>query len=98
MMQAYKVKGKVDAAGRLMLSEPVNLPAGEVEVFIVSEVEKVADNFTDAERPVAEQLTRTELKSSSNIFSEWLAQAKPVSPDFDEDAVRWEALKEKHGL
>ncbi len=47
---------------------------------------------------MAEQLTRTELKSSSNIFSEWLAQAKPVSPDFDEDAVRWEALKEKHGL
>jgi hypothetical protein len=34
-MQAYKVKGKVDEAGHLMITEPIALAPGEVEVIVL---------------------------------------------------------------
>ena len=32
-MQAYKLKGKVDREGKLIITEPTNLTPGDVEVW-----------------------------------------------------------------
>jgi hypothetical protein len=37
-MQAYKLPGKIDAADNLVISEPVKMPPGKVEVIILQAV------------------------------------------------------------
>ncbi|MFM6279780.1 MAG: hypothetical protein ACKN9K_15690 [Dolichospermum sp.] len=34
IMQAYKLKGKIDQSGNLVISEPLNLPPGNVEIVV----------------------------------------------------------------
>ena len=34
-MQAYKLKGKVDREGKLIITEPTNLTPGDVEVIVL---------------------------------------------------------------
>jgi hypothetical protein len=34
-MQAYKLKGKIDRSGKLIITEPTNLNPGDVEVIIL---------------------------------------------------------------
>jgi hypothetical protein len=34
-MQAYKLKGKIDSTGKLIITEPTNFNPGEVEVIIL---------------------------------------------------------------
>ena len=34
-MQAYKLKGKVDHDGKLIITEPTNLTPGDVEVIVL---------------------------------------------------------------
>jgi len=34
-MQAYKLKGKIDRSGKLIITEPTNLDPGDVEVIIL---------------------------------------------------------------
>ncbi len=34
-MQAYKLKGKVDRDGKLIITEPTNLTPGDVEVIVL---------------------------------------------------------------
>jgi len=33
-MQAYKLKGKIDQSGNLVITEPLNLPPGNVEIVV----------------------------------------------------------------
>ena len=33
-MQAYKLKGKIDQSGNLLITELVNLPPGNVEIIV----------------------------------------------------------------
>ena len=35
-MQAYRLKGKIDSEGNLVIPQPTNLSPGEVEVIILS--------------------------------------------------------------
>ena len=35
IMQAYKLKGKIDRDGNLIITEPTNLNPGDVEVIIL---------------------------------------------------------------
>jgi hypothetical protein len=49
-MQAYKLKGKIDTAGNLVIIEPVKMPPGDVEVIVLQVVETVASStVTDSE-------------------------------------------------
>lgn len=97
-MQAYKLKGKIDAAGHLTLTESIDLPVGDVEVIILQDVKTVTEPVNLTSEPLAEKPEISKNSEQSNIFSDWLAQANPISPDFDPDQVRWEALREKHQL
>lgn len=47
-MQADKIKGKVDDAGNLVITESVKLPPGDVEVIVLQAVETV-DNSIKSE-------------------------------------------------
>lgn len=45
IMQAYKLKGKVDAAGNLLITESVKMPPGDAEVIVLQTVEVVASSI-----------------------------------------------------
>jgi hypothetical protein len=94
-MQAYKLKGKVDAAGNIVITEPVQIPAGDVEVIVLQAVETAAHSTV----PETESQPQTsKRKSRVKAFEGLFENAPPVPPDFDPDQARWEALKEKHNL
>jgi hypothetical protein len=94
-MQAYKLKGTIDAAGNLVIAEPIKMPPGKVEVIVLQVVETVASStVTDSESQPEVPKRKSKVKS----LRELLENAPPVPPDFDPDEARWEALKEKHNL
>ena len=94
-MQAYKLKGTIDAAGNLVIAQPVKMPPGEVEVIVLQVVETAANStVTNSESQPEVHKRKSKVKS----LSELLKNAPPVPPDFDPDEARWEALKEKHNL
>ena len=87
-MQAYKLQGKIDTAGNLVITEPVKMPPGEVEVIILQ------SNATTTDTP--KQPKKREYKVQS--LKDLLENAPPTPPDFDPDQAKWEYLKEKHNL
>lgn len=94
-MQAYKLKGKIDSAGNLVITEPVNLPPGDVEVIVLQAIEKL-DNITV---PASEQQTETpKRRTKINALQSWFEKTQPAPPDFDPDQAKWEYLKDKHNL
>ncbi|MBE9162973.1 hypothetical protein [Tychonema sp. LEGE 06208] len=48
-MQAYKLRGKIDATGNLVVVEPVNMPPGDVEIIVLQLAEPVkgADEYPE---------------------------------------------------
>jgi hypothetical protein len=96
-MQAYKLKGTIDAAGNLVIAQPVKIPPGEVEVIVLQVVETVASSPS----PETEsQATKSKRKVQCRVeaFKDLFENTAPASDDFDPDQARWEALKEKHNL
>jgi hypothetical protein len=96
-MQAYKLKGKIDSAGNLVLTEPLNMPPGDVEVIVLQAVDSVASSTAPESEPQATKPKR-KVECPIPIFQEWFENTEPAPPDFDPDEARWEALKEKHNL
>ena len=41
-MQAYKLKGKIDNTGKLIITEPTNLTPGDVEVIVLQTKSQVS--------------------------------------------------------
>jgi hypothetical protein len=94
-MQAYKVKGKIDQSGQLIITEPIELSPGEVEIILQST--PVVESST---APETEASTEKPEKRPSKIkaLQDWFENTEPAPPDFDPDQARWEALKEKYSL
>lgn len=92
-MQAYKLKGKVDSTGNLVITDPVKMPPGEVEVIILQTVETIANSTVSETESQPETPQR---KSRVKAFQDLLENTSPVPPDFDPDQAKWEYLKEKH--
>ena len=95
-MQAYKLKGTIDRSGHLIITEPVNLAPGEVEVIILQLVPET-ENSTSKTEVLTEMPTRKR-PSKIKALQDWFENTEPAPPDFDPDQARWEALKEKHNL
>ena len=96
-MQAYKLRGKIDATGNLVVGEPLNMPPGEVEIIVL----QLADTVVSSPDPLMEsQEAKPKRKVTTKIkaLQAWFENTEPVSPDFDAEAARWEALKEKYNL
>lgn len=81
-MQAYKLKGTIDLAGNLVITEPVNMPPGDVEVIILQAVETVASStVTESESQPEIPKRKSKVKAFEGLFE----NAPPVPPDFDPD-------------
>ncbi len=93
-MQAYKLKGKIDDAGNLVIAEPVKMPPGDVEVIVLQTVESASP--TDTETESQEQTPKRPNKIKA--LQGWFEKTQPAPPDFDPDQAKWEYLKEKHNL
>ena len=94
-MQAYKAKGKIDATGNLVVTQPIEIPPGNVEVIIL----QVADEVKDSTETATESQTETSKRPTKiKALQGWFEKTKPAPADFDADEARWEALKEKHNL
>jgi len=90
-MQAYKLKGTIDQSGYLIITEPIGMPAGEVEVIILQTNQVPPEQVSASEAP-----KKREYKVQA--FKDLLENAPPTPPDFDADQAKWEYLKEKHNL
>ncbi|MFM7408745.1 MAG: hypothetical protein ACKO3K_19330 [Cuspidothrix sp.] len=94
-MQAYKLKEKIDSSGNLVITEPLNLPPGDVEIVVWQATNTLDNTTTPASEPAPEIFRRrTKIKALQN----WFEKIQPAPPDFDLDQARWEYLKEKHNL
>jgi hypothetical protein len=89
-MQAYKLKGKVDRSGKLIITESTNLNPGDVEVIILQSAtteNKSSNDESLKKRP-----------SKVKTFHDWFTKTEPVSSNFEPDQAKWDYLKEKHNL
>lgn len=93
-MQAYKAKGKIDATGNLVVTQPIEIPPGNVEVIIL----QVADEVDSTETASESQAETSKRPTKIKALQGWFEKTKPAPADFDADEARWEALKEKHNL
>ncbi|WP_353930663.1 hypothetical protein WJM97_20725 [Okeanomitos corallinicola TIOX110] len=94
-MQAYKLKGKIDSSGNLVITEPLNLPPGNVEIVVWPATENLDNTTTPVSEPVPETPRK---KSRIKAFDGLFENAPPVPADFDPEQAKWEYLKEKHNL
>jgi hypothetical protein len=79
-MQAYKLKLKIDLPGNLVITKPVNLSPGDVEVIVLQTVDTI-DNTTV---PASEALPETpKRKSRVKAFEGLSKNAPPVPQNFD---------------
>jgi hypothetical protein len=90
-MQAYKLNGKVDRSGKLIITEPTSLNPGDVEVIILQ-------SATTTENKSSNDESLKKRPSKVKTFQDWFAKTKPTSSNFDPDEAKWDYLKEKHNL
>jgi hypothetical protein len=96
-MIAHKLKGRIDQSGYLIVTEPIHLAPGEVEV-IVLQTDLVAEDAIALETETPTKLTKRARPSKIKALQDWFENTEPAPADFDPEQARWEALKEKHGL
>lgn len=95
-MQAYKVKGKIDLKGNLVITEPINLVPGEVEVILLQSSDTpVMFNIPDT---VTMESFISDVEDIIPGLKQWLEEAPAVPFDFDPEQAKWEYLQEKHNL
>jgi len=85
-MQAYKLQGKIAPSGQLIISEAIDLPAGDVEIILLQK----STSTQESEHLEISQLKSTQEKPEYkiNALRELLKNATPVSPDFDPDLAK----------
>jgi ABC-type Fe2+-enterobactin transport system substrate-binding protein len=96
-MQAYKLRGKVDEAGNLAVTESVKMPPGDVEIIVLQKVSTVDRNELNENQSPSTKLKRKVL-CRVEAFRDLFENTEPAPSDFDPDQARWEALKEKYNL
>lgn len=103
-MQAYKVKGKIDPTGHLIIAEAIDLAPGDVEVIVLQSLQTMTER-KNVDQPNIEVTTPDPTSTSIRQvqceiprLKQWLEQSPPVAPDFDPEQAKWDYLKEKHKL
>ena len=93
-MQAFRVSGKINQSGQLIITESIDLAPGNVEVILLQSIPSEATvPISDLSSEIAEQ-PECEIPS----LKEWLQKTPKVPTSFDPDQAKWEYLKEKHDL
>ncbi len=96
-MQAYKYTAIIDANGRLVLEEPLTLPAGQIlEIVIwISSAPMLHPAPPSSLHP--EPIARRTVHCDIPILKEWLEQTIPPA-EVEAEPAKWEYLRSKHGL
>ncbi len=68
IMQAYKLKGKIDQSGNLLITEPLNLPPGNVEIVVWAATDTLDHTTTPTTEPAPEAPKRKRRSYNSNCF------------------------------
>ncbi len=93
-MQAYKVKGTIDETGHLVITEPIGLNPGDVEVILLQ-------SPIDSERQAESVESYDEHPKRGSLiqaFQGLFEKAPPVAAAIDVDQAKWEYLREKYDL
>lgn len=99
-MQAYKLRGKIDATGNLVVVEPVNMPPGDVEIIVLQLADPVKQ-ASASESAIAPEAPKKKFKTNVKAFQALFDRdVVPEPMDFDDPdkQAKWEYLKEKHNL
>jgi hypothetical protein len=102
-MQALKLNGKIDSAGKLIVSELVDLAPGDVEIIVLqstqSQIEEVgASNYSFSEQELSPDSATGSEGYKIKALADWFANLPSEIVQIDDDDARWQALKEKHNL
>lgn len=100
-MQAYKLKGKIDATGNLVVVEPVNMLPGDVEIIILQLADPVKQASTSESAIDNPETPPKKFKTNVKAFQALFDRAAVPEPlDFEnpDKQAKWEYLKEKHNL
>ncbi|NJM74443.1 MAG: hypothetical protein HC852_00255 [Acaryochloridaceae cyanobacterium RU_4_10] len=96
-MQAHKLKGTIDDSGHLVISEPITIPPGNVEVIVWSS-ESMPETSISPEHEVSFFKPKRTVECDIPSLKAWLEKTEQAPSDFDADRAKWERLKEKHNL
>ena len=82
-MQAYKLRGKIDATGKLVALESVDMPPGDVEIIVlpVADAVKLASVSESAAPETPQKKFKTRVKAFQALFER---DAVPEPLDFDD--------------
>ncbi len=86
-MQAYKLKGKIDRYGHLIITEPINLNPGDVEVIILQQV-KATESSTVPKTDSQTEVPKKKFKSRIKAFQGLFENAPTLPPDFDPEQAK----------
>ncbi len=77
-MQAYKLKGKIDRAGKLIITEPTSLDPGDVEVIILQTTTITENKSANNESLATQNRLFWQGESIDNLID---AQQPPIVED-----------------
>ncbi|MBA3923294.1 MAG: hypothetical protein H0X31_17025 [Nostocaceae cyanobacterium] len=97
-MKAYKIKGQINPAVSLIITESVEILTADMEVIVLQQVAQV--EAVDNSQVLVSELQPEIPKITSKIkaFQGLFENAPAVPLDYDADQARWEALMEKYNL
>ncbi|MBW4533342.1 MAG: hypothetical protein KME09_05340 [Pleurocapsa minor HA4230-MV1] len=90
-MQAYKLTGKVDHSGQLIITEPINLNPGDVEVIILQSTTTTENQLFD------EQLHTVKSDKILKMRVSGIDEGRFVVPDDFDDPLPPDILKAFEG-
>jgi hypothetical protein len=90
-MQAYKLTGKIDRSGKLIIAEPANLKPGDVEVIILQSATITENQLFD------DQLDTTQSGKILKMRVPGIDEGRFVVPDDFDDPLPPDILKAFEG-
>ncbi|MEM9543010.1 MAG: hypothetical protein AAGA60_26405 [Cyanobacteria bacterium P01_E01_bin.42] len=97
-MQALKLEGALDKSGHLIVSKPISLNPGKVEIIILQSLaasEAITTQTLESDREISlKTASRTKVKTFQDLFTD----TNPTSSDLDYDRAKWEYLQDKYDL
>ncbi|MGL5834962.1 MAG: hypothetical protein ACRC1Z_17280 [Waterburya sp.] len=90
-MQAYKLAGKIDHSGQLIITEPTNLNPGDVEVIILQSATTTENQLVD------DQLNTDKFDQTLKMRFPGIDEGRFVVPDDFDDPLPPDILKAFEG-
>ncbi len=97
-MKAYKIKGQINPAVSLIITESVEILTADMEVIVLQQVDQV-EAVDNSQVLVSESQPEIPKRTSKVKAFQGLFENAPAVPlYYDADQARWEALMEKYNL